>query len=80
MLCHMSHITEARQMARGRSGKIVVDIDPALKDRLYVQLAQENLTLKEWLIRQIERYLADRVQPPLFPDTPPAARKSGEAP
>lgn len=47
-------------MARGDSGRIVVDIDPQLKRRLYSALALEDCSLKEWFIRSAELFLADR--------------------
>lgn len=53
-------------MARGPSGRMVVEIQPELKRRLYAELIQEGLTFKEWLTGQVERYVADRRQPLLF--------------
>jgi hypothetical protein len=53
-------------MSRGPSGRIVVEIKPDLKRRLYAELAREGLTLKEWLVAQAEQYIADRHQPHLF--------------
>jgi hypothetical protein len=53
-------------MSRGPSGRIVVEIEPELKQRLYAELSRDNLTLKDWLITQAERYIAERRQPLLF--------------
>jgi hypothetical protein len=53
-------------MSRGPSGRIVVEVDPELKSRLYVGLAEENLTFKQWLVQHIDRYLSERAQPTLF--------------
>jgi hypothetical protein len=53
-------------MSRGPSGRIVVEIEPELKRRLYAELYRDNLTLKDWLIAQAERYIAERRQPLLF--------------
>lgn len=53
-------------MAQGPSGRMVVEIQPDLKRRLYAELTQEGLTFKEWLTGQVERYIADRSQPLLF--------------
>jgi hypothetical protein len=44
-------------MAKGTSGRIVVEIEPTLKRRLYSSLAMENLTLKQWFILEAEKYL-----------------------
>lgn len=57
-------------MSRGTSGRIVVEVDPDLKNRLYVELTKEGLTFKDWLIRQAERYIAERAQPLLFSPKP----------
>jgi hypothetical protein len=53
-------------MSRGASGRIVVEVEPALKQRLYVELSRDGLTLKDWLITQATRYIADNQQPQLF--------------
>ena len=53
-------------MPIAKSGRIVVDLDPALKRRLYSVLAIENSTLKEWFIRSAERYVEEKSEPNLF--------------
>lgn len=53
-------------MARGSSGRVVVEIDPQLKRRLYAALAAESLTLKDWFTQRAEEQVADREQPSLF--------------
>lgn len=45
-------------MAKSESGRIVVELDPAQKRRLYSALAMENKTLKKWLMEQVNAYLA----------------------
>lgn len=57
-------------MARGDSGKIVVEIDPDEKRELYETLNREGLTLKAWFLRQASEYLRQRNTPTLF--DPPA--------
>lgn len=52
-------------MSRGNSGKIVLEIDPALKDKLYIALANEKLTLKDWFLKQCNEYLDNVSQPKL---------------
>jgi len=52
-------------MPKGESGRIVVDIDPALKRRLYSVLALENSTLKGWFIQSAERYIEEKREPSL---------------
>jgi hypothetical protein len=46
-------------MSRGPSGRIVVELHPEMKSRLYTHLSADGLTFKEWLIRHIARYLAE---------------------
>ncbi len=53
-------------MARGESGRIVLEIDPSQKDELYTALIKDGLTLKEWFLQQASHYLRDRSQIPLF--------------
>lgn len=58
-------------MSQGTSGRMVVELEPLLKRRLYAALAVDGLTFKQWLISQSERYLSDREQPLLFAAEPP---------
>ena len=53
-------------MARGTSGRVVVEIDPLLKRRLYAALATRSLTLKEWFTQRAQEMVADQEQPSLF--------------
>jgi hypothetical protein len=71
-------------MARGKSGRIVLEIGPTEKDELYNALTRDGLTLKDWFLRRATEYLRNREQGQLFrPDmlaeghTP--YRVSGEA-
>ena len=52
-------------MAKGDSGRLVIEIDPGLKRELYATLDQEGLTLKSWLVRRANEYVAEHVQPSL---------------
>jgi hypothetical protein len=53
-------------MAVGRSGRIVLEVDPGLKAELYGALEHEGITLKEWFLRCANSYLASQAQPGLF--------------
>ena len=53
-------------MARGRSGRIVIEVDPSLKSDLYAALARESLTLRAWFVERASSYLATRYQLSLF--------------
>jgi hypothetical protein len=47
-------------MAQGKSGRVVIDIDPTLKKELYVALAEQQLTMKAWFTGMAEKSLAER--------------------
>lgn len=53
-------------MARGESGRVVVEVDPALKRELYAALAMSGSTLKDWFVRSAEDYCSSGVQGSLF--------------
>lgn len=48
-------------MAKGDSGRVVIELEPSLKRRLYSVLAIENKTLKDWMVEHAEQYLADHI-------------------
>ena len=52
-------------MARGPSGRFVIDLDPDTKREMHSALAEDGLTLKDWFRDRIANYLADRAQPSL---------------
>ena len=58
-----------KQMPIGDSGRIVLEVEPLLKRRLYSQLALEHMTLKDWFIAQAEQYVQAQQQPGLFGTT-----------
>ena len=47
-------------MARGSSGRLVIEVSPDLKEHLYAQLMAEGVTLKEWFTSRVEAYLRER--------------------
>lgn len=49
-------------MARGTSGRIVIEIDPQTKQELYDQLEKENSNLKAWFLAHVEGFLKGRQQ------------------
>lgn len=63
-------------MARGDSGRIVLEINPSRKGELYSALTKDGLTLKDWFLKQADQYLRDRLQLPLFKASV-VAEKSG---
>ena len=53
-------------MAIGESGRIVLEINPELKRRLYSTLALENKTLKEWFIALAVQHIETQQSASLF--------------
>ena len=53
-------------MARGESGRIVLEIDPTEKQELYSALTRDGMTLKDWFLRRATEYLREREQRQLF--------------
>jgi hypothetical protein len=47
-------------MAKGNSGRIVLEVDPELKKALYSELAKDGLTLKGWFVRVATNFIAAR--------------------
>lgn len=52
-------------MAKGRSGRLVIEIDPELKQELYHALGEEELNLKQWFLKNVVNFLDHRKQPEL---------------
>jgi len=76
LVCY-ADVTWSEMMARGVSGRVVMEIEGDLKDRLYRRLQQEERTLKEWFVEQAEAYL--RRNPPGQLDLFPRANRGGYA-
>jgi len=64
-------------MARGSSGRIIIEIDPVFKQELYDALQKENLTLKDWFLNNANKYLKDRGQMDLLLSSDGRQRKVG---
>ncbi len=56
-------------MARGKSGRVVIEIDPKLKRQLYATLEYKQETMKEWFVKEAEGLIYETKQPLLF-ETP----------
>jgi hypothetical protein len=50
----------------GKSGRIVIDVEPELKRRLYAALSLSGSTLKEWFVRAGEEFCEEKKQPSFF--------------
>ena len=44
-------------MARGQSGRIVLEVDPELKNELYSAISKKGMTLKDWFVDTAEQYI-----------------------
>jgi hypothetical protein len=49
-------------MARGKSGRIVLEVDPKLKRRLYFELEKQGLTLKDWFLKSADIFIENSKQ------------------
>lgn len=49
-------------MARGESGRIVIEVDPEIKKELYQRLECDKSNLKAWFLGQVEAYLVTHDQ------------------
>ncbi len=66
-------------MARGTSGRIVVEIEPALKRALYSRLASDGRTFKDWATAQIEAYVGRAEAKPNAGRVPRRTARAGRA-
>lgn len=65
-------------MPKGNSGRIVIEVPPDLKGRLYRALAMDNSTLKNWFLAAATNYINEHEQPSLsglLPEKPRGAAK-----
>ncbi len=44
-------------MAIGKSHRIVIEVDPDLKEQIYLSLQSRGLTLKRWFLEQVHQNL-----------------------
>ncbi len=52
-------------MPVGTSGRIVIEIDPEMKQELYGALSEKGLNLKQWFLDNAQQFLNERQQPQL---------------
>ena len=46
-------------MAKGSSGRIVIEVEVELKNRLYSALSAQGMTLKDWFIKSAEQHMLE---------------------
>jgi len=51
-------------MPRGPSGRIVVELNPALKREFHAALAADGITLKDWFLSRARAFVNDRRRSP----------------
>ena len=49
-------------MSIGTSGRIVIEVDPELKQELHTTLRSEGTNLKSWFLEQADLFLAEKGQ------------------
>ncbi len=50
-------------MARGKSGRLVLEVDPELKRSLYFELEKEQKTLKDWFVSEAKNFIRKSSSP-----------------
>jgi len=66
MYCMLRYLCYIHFMPRGSSGRIVIEVEPETKRRLYAALAMSGSTLKAWFLRSAEDFCNETAQPSLF--------------
>ena len=68
-------------MARGPSGRVIVEVEPALKRALHARLVVDGRSLKDWFLECAESYLdpARRPLPLQVRDVPHSAYGAQES-
>lgn len=67
-------------MGIGSSGRIVIEVQPESKRRLYAALARDGLTLKDWFLKNAEIYMTESGQLPLSFSKGGSATKTDSVP
>lgn len=49
-------------MSIGKSGRIVIEVEPDFKQELYDALGKEGKSLKSWFLENAESFLSDKGQ------------------
>ncbi|EKJ8219825.1 hypothetical protein LL282_003385 [Citrobacter sedlakii] len=47
-------------VAKGESGRIVLEVEPELKKALYSVLAMEQKTLKDWFVDKAQKHICEK--------------------
>lgn len=49
-------------MAKGSSGRLVIEIDPLIKKELYERLGEKGLNMRQWFLIHANEYLKQNTQ------------------
>src|ERR1017187_8049822 len=71
--CMSRYLCYITDMAHGKSGRIVIEVEPETKRKLYAALALSGSTLKTWFLQNASEYIVNREQP-LLPGVSQASR------
>ena len=55
-------------MAKGSSGRLVIEIDPLIKKELYERLGEKGLNMREWFLINANAYLKQNKEGSLLID------------
>jgi hypothetical protein len=55
-------------VAKGSSGRLVIEIDPLIKKELYERLGEKGLNMREWFLINANAYLKQNKQSSLLID------------
>lgn len=56
-------------MAKGSSGRLVIEIDPLIKKELYEKLGEKGLNMRQWFLMHATEYLKQNEQNSLSKET-----------
>lgn len=59
-MLHNKHYIDDTCMAKGESGRIVIEVEPQLKKALYAILAMEQQTLKDWFVNKAQKHIKEK--------------------
>ena len=65
-------------MARGKSGRVVLEIDPELKCQIYATLENKQKTMKEWFVKEAKGLIYGDKQLSLFETSDNQSNKKQE--
>lgn len=74
MLCNIARW--GNTMPIGQSGRVVIEIDPDLKQAIYQSLKEDGSNMKDWFLKCVEEYMAEKnLQQDLFAEEEQSTRR-----